>query len=300
MLVNEKLDAPAGVTQLGYIGIGVSDMEAWTDFACNVLGLQINGVRDDGSLLLRMDNNHHRFEILPTGEDDLVFHGWEVKDAAALARAFEQVRDYGIEVREGTAEEAALRKVLALIKFNDPAGVPTEIYYGAKLDHKPFISPRGVNGFSADGLGLGHIVMQVEDADAYLKFYTQVLGARISDIILFEQADKTVPVNFLHVNPRHHSLAIGPRPPGGKLLNHFMIETDDLDDVGIALALAKARNLPTGTLGRHTNDKMLSFYVQTPSGFRVEYGFGGVLIEDEATWLVQHYTAASIWGHERP
>ncbi|MFD0567797.1 hypothetical protein ACFQ2M_41870 [Kitasatospora saccharophila] len=33
----------------------------------------------------------------------------------------------------------------------------------------------------------------------------------------------------------------------------------------------------------HPNDHMFSFYVRTPSGFSVEYGWGGLLIDD-ATW----------------
>jgi hypothetical protein len=28
------------------------------------------------------------------------------------------------------------------------------------------------------------------------------------------------------------------------------------------------------TLGRHTNDRIVSFYARTPSGFEVEFGFG--------------------------
>lgn len=292
-------EASVGVCQLGYIGIGVSDMAAWTDFACDVLGLQANGSSGDGSLYLRMDEYHHRFEISPSGEDDIILHGWEVKDAAALEQMARKVRAFGLDVREGTAEEAARRMVLALIKFTDPDGIPTEIYYGPYLDHRPFNSPRGVNSFSAGGLGLGHIVLGVDNIEEYLRF-SFMLGARISDVIHFPSPNGPLPINFLHVNPRHHSLAIGPKPPSGKRLNHFMIETEDLDDVGFALALAKKRQLPTGTLGRHTNDKMLSFYVHTPSGFRVEYGFGGLLIEDEELWQVQHYSEPSIWGHERP
>lgn len=300
MLINESAEQPVGVSQLGYIGIGVSDPAVWKDFACDVLGLQHNATADDGAMFMRMDGHHHRFEIVPTGEDDIVFHGWEVKDALALKRAAAQVRAYGVEVTEGTPAEAARRRVLGLIKFEDPDGLLTEIYYGAYLDHRPFVSPRGISSFSADGLGLGHIVVQVQDPQSYQQFYMDVLGARISDVILFGSGESTVPVNFLHVNPRHHSLAVAPRPPGGKRLNHFMVETNDLDDVGLALALCKQRGMKTGALGRHTNDRMLSFYVETPSGFRVEYGYGGLLISDEENWQVQHYTAPSIWGHERP
>jgi hypothetical protein len=50
------------------------------------------------------------------------------------------------------------------------------------------------------------------------------------------------------------------------------------------------------SLGTHTNDRMFSFYMVTPSGFQIEFGHGGRLIED-ATWEVQLHTAASIWGH---
>jgi extradiol dioxygenase len=42
---------------------------------------------------------------------------------------------------------------------------------------------------------------------------------------------------------------------------------------------------------------MLSFYVQTPAGFDVEYGWGALTIEGE--WTVGEYDQISIWGHER-
>ena len=51
----------AGVTQLGYLGINVSDLDAWEQFATDVLGLQVSGRDTDGSLFLKMDEYHHRF-----------------------------------------------------------------------------------------------------------------------------------------------------------------------------------------------------------------------------------------------
>jgi hypothetical protein len=53
------------------------------------------------------------------------------------------------------------------------------------------------------------------------------------------------------------------------------------------------------SLGRHTNDLMTSFYVRTPSGFEIEYGTGGRVVDDE-TWEVVPYDAQSIWGHQPP
>ena len=53
------------------------------------------------------------------------------------------------------------------------------------------------------------------------------------------------------------------------------------------------------SLGRHTNDMMTSFYVRTPSGFEIEYGTGGLLV-DEENWKVETYDATSFWGHRPP
>jgi hypothetical protein len=53
------------------------------------------------------------------------------------------------------------------------------------------------------------------------------------------------------------------------------------------------------TLGRQTNDHMTSFYAASPSGFMVEYGWGGRSIDD-ATWKVEEMVhGPSLWGHER-
>jgi hypothetical protein len=44
---------------------------------------------------------------------------------------------------------------------------------------------------------------------------------------------------------------------------------------------------------------VISFYANTPSGFFVEYGFGGRVI-DPATWQPHEtFDGPSFWGHER-
>ena len=54
---------------------------------------------------------------------------------------------------------------------------------------------------------------------------------------------------------------------------------------------------PLVGLGRHVNDQMISFYVQTPSGFRLEYGAGGLLIDPD-THVATRYTDDKVWGHQ--
>jgi hypothetical protein len=108
---------------------------------------------------------------------------------------------------------------------------------------------------------------------------------------------RQITLTFLHCNPRHHTLALAP-VPSPRRLNHIMLQLESMDDVGVGLDRARSGGVEiSSSLGRHTNDRMISFYMQTPSGFDVEYGYGGVEIDD-ATWQPATYHAPSLWGHK--
>ena len=67
-----------------------------------------------------------------------------------------------------------------------------------------------------------------------------------------------------------------------------MSPVNTLDEVGHTLD----RHAETGTpisagLGKHTNDHMISFYSVSPSGFDVEIGRGGRLIDDHTLTVTQ-------------
>jgi hypothetical protein len=80
-----------------------------------------------------------------------------------------------------------------------------------------------------------------------------------------------------------------------------MIEVQRLEDVGCAYERAQDLGVPiTMSLGQHVNDRMLSFYVRTPAGFEVEYGWKGLLV-DEATWTATEFGGrGDLWGHRGP
>ncbi len=279
----------ASVTQLGYVGISVSNIEEWEHFGTDVLGLQSNGVDETGNLSLRMDEYTHRFIVSSGGKDDVEFVGFQVTDEPALRGMAEQLREAGVEVTFGTDDEARARKVEGLIKFDDPDGTSTEVYYGPPISFdKPFNSPRAISGFVTGEQGLGHVVYHVENLERSLTFYRDVLGMKISDFIRN--------LVFFHCNPRHHTLAlIESKSP--KRLNHFMLQTQGMNDVGATYDLVLDQEMEiTRGLGRHTNDHMTSFYMKTPSGFDVEYGWGARTVDD-TTWQVQRHENGSIWGH---
>ncbi len=289
----------ASITQLGYLGLGVSDVNEWERFATQILGLQANGRDESGALFLRMDEYHHRFIVHPKGNDDLAYIGWEVAHEHALHAITEQLKASGVTVTPGTPEEAEARRVVGLIKFDDLNGIASEVFYGPLITFEnAFKSPRAISGFETGELGLGHIVITVNDLDESLQFYRDVLGMRISDYVQFELMPGVKPkMVFLHCNPRHHTLALLAAPLPKRLM-HFLLQVKSLDDVGSTYYFCREQGVPiAGSLGRHTNDHMFSFYLRSPSGFEVEYGWGARVVDD-ATWQVQRHEAPSMWGHE--
>lgn len=290
----------ASVTQLGYLGLNVGNMGEWEKFATEVLGLQVAGKVSNAPLYLRMDEYHHRFILHQGDADDVAYIGWEVSDQRALYELADQLKADGIEVTAGSPDEVHARMVIELIKFKDPSGIPTEAYYGPMMDFvNPFRSPRALSGFVTGTMGLGHIVLRVDDSAKSLHFYRDVLGMRISDFIDLKMRrgqEAHLSLTFMHCNPRHHSVAFGQIPVPKRLL-HFMLQVRSVDDVGSTYYLVQDRGVPiSASLGRHTNDHMVSFYMRSPSGFEVEYGYGARTVDD-ATWKVQKHEAGSSWGH---
>jgi 2,3-dihydroxybiphenyl 1,2-dioxygenase len=268
---------------------------AWQAFGPDILGLELTEPGPDGAVRLRSDERSWRIAVHPGSQDDVAYIGWDVDGPGGLARAIEGLETAGIEVRAGDAELTDARMAQAVAWFVDPFGFRHELAHGLVHGATPFASGRpGVSFVTGDG-GLGHAVLMVPDLEAATAFYVGVLGFEHSDDI-----DMGLFVRFLHCNSRHHTLAFS-AVPGMVGIHHLMLEVADPDEVGRAYDRVQADGIPLAmTLGRHTNDEMFSFYVRTPSGFEVEYGAGGRLIDTTEAWTAGHYEAMSYWGHKPP
>ena len=285
------------IDQLGYLVFEVSDLAAWEAFATGVLGLEV-ARRWDGGLSLRMDGHAQRFFLTSGPADDLAASGWQLADEATLDAAVARLRAAGHTVEEASADEAAARAVVRMFHTRDPGGTRVELAFGPALAETPFRSPLVRSGFVADQHGLGHLVVNAPETAATAAFYQELLGFRLSDRIVCEFYGYPVDITFLHTNPRHHSLAFGGPQP--KRLHHFLLEVGSLDDVGAGLDRAVAAGVRIAQMiGRHPNDRMVSFYAFTPSGFQFEYGWGGRLVDD-ATWQPTVHDRVSEWGHHPP
>jgi 3,4-dihydroxy-9,10-secoandrosta-1,3,5(10)-triene-9,17-dione 4,5-dioxygenase len=292
-----------GIRSLGYLRIEASDIVAWREYGLKVLGMLEGKGSNPDALYLRMDDFPARLVIVPGAHDRLLVSGWESANAAEVQEVRASLEAAGVPYKEGTAEELAERRVDELIRFDDPSGNTLEVFHGAALEHRRVVSPYG-HRFVTGEQGLGHVVLSTDDDDAALRFYRDVLGFRLRDSMRLPPQLVGRPADgppawlrFFGCNPRHHSLAFLPMPtPSG--IVHLMIEVEQTDDVGLCLDRAQRRKVPmSATLGRHVNDLMLSFYMNTPGGFDVEFGCEGRQVHDEG-WIARESTAVSLWGHD--
>jgi 2,3-dihydroxybiphenyl 1,2-dioxygenase len=277
---------------LGYVGIRARNVEDWAAFGTRFLGMQLVD-RSRSTLTFRMDDRRQRVVVHADGGEGAAFFGWDVPDARALDVLAARLESAGVRVQRMPNAIADERRVKELIRFNDPVGNVLEAFHGAEIATDPFRPGRAISGFRTGPLGMGHVVMNVERVDQVLPFYQDLLGFRLSDYTL-----RPFKAYFLHVNPRHHSFAV--IETGTNSVHHMMVELFMLDDVGQAydLALGEEGRIAT-TFGRHSNDFMTSFYAHTPSGFFVEYGWGGRSIDPAAHAPVEMTCGPSLWGHDR-
>jgi len=289
------------VSSLGYVVIESTNIAKWRSFGTDVMGYMAGTPTNAEELWLRIDERPFRMVVVPGKTDRFVAAGWEFANRADFEAALKSLAGGGVTVKAGTAAQAAARCADAIAYCADPNGNQLELYYGRHYDYRQFISPAGVSGFVTGNMGLGHVVLPSPKVQPAFEFYTQLLGFALTDEMHFKfSPDPNDPgqhLYFLHAdNPRHHSVALfeGPTPSG---LVHMMTQAHTVDDVGYTLDRCnKAGYHITSSLGRHTNDLMLSFYVQTPGGFDIEFGCDG-LMPDWKTFVPTRSYSGDLWGH---
>lgn len=294
------------IHSLGYIGVNCTDPQKWAHYGTNVLGmmdvsaqLSTNG---ENAVYLKMDDRPWRIVVNPSDVDSYAFSGWEICGPENFEQALQTLEKHGVGYERGSADLIAQRRVQDLATFSDPDGNRHEIYWGPVSDFGAFASPVGIKRFITGDQGFGHVVLPTPDFDASQKFYNEVMGFELSDLMKVrftpDPAEPEKRLHFMHCNERHHSLAIFESPmPAGCV--HVMVESDCVDEVGRAMDRMKANGVKlTGTLGRHANDHMVSFYMATPSGFMLEFGAEGRTVSDWNKYSPFQSTVNSFWGHD--
>jgi 2,3-dihydroxybiphenyl 1,2-dioxygenase len=291
-----------GRIRLGYVLVDSMKIEAWHRFAAEGLGLHVDKVGSD-ALALRIDEHQRRIVICQGPAEDVTALGWQLDDEAALELLLKRLRAAGVAVHEQGREAAALRGVERVWAFEGPKRIAFEVFTRPILEAAPL--RMASSGFVTGSAGMGHVAIPTREPEALLAFLRQTLDARVSDFIEDRVNGVTMDITFLRLNERHHSLALaatrGRRmDPLRTRVHHINLQAQRWDDVVTAYRrLREMGHTMANAIGEHPNDRELSFYVTTPSGFEMELGWNPIVVDAqaEAGWRTTTYQGISLWGH---
>jgi 2,3-dihydroxybiphenyl 1,2-dioxygenase len=286
--------------EIAYLELEIADPELLTPFFGEVIGLLPGEPLPGVDTTWRNDDRAYRVAVRPGPANDAVAVGFEAIDAAAYERTLERLGAAGFAATERDADEARAARVERIARTTAPWGVAVDLVLGLERASTPFDSPAMPGGFLTEGVGFGHVVFATTAFDESCRFLVDGLGMTRSDWLEMQIMEGiSLEVWFFHCNARHHTVALAKAPFDlPQRLHHVMFETRERDDVGAAFDRVWATELaiPNG-LGRHDNDGMFSFYVQSPAGFQVEVGHGARTIT-EGWDDDRRYERISAWGHQ--
>jgi len=283
--------------ELGYLVLEVPDPDPLDGVLADIVGLTLGEPAASGERTWRNDDRAARLIVRPGPANDAVTVGFEAVDTAAFDSTVASLEGLGLDVEAADGSE---RRVQRLMRTRAPWGVHVEVVLGLARAPAPFTSALVPGGFLTEGVGFGHVVFATTAFDESHAFLVDGLGFRQSDWLELEIAEGIeLEVRFYHCNARHHTVALARAPFDlPQRLHHIMFELNERDDVGAAFDRAWASGLPIPNgLGRHDNDGMFSFYLQTPAGFQIEVGHGAKVVTDGWDGN-RRYDRISAWGHQ--
>jgi 2,3-dihydroxybiphenyl 1,2-dioxygenase len=291
-----------GNVHLGYVIIETSKFADWRRFGRDAIGMHVDESLPD-VMRFRLDDNECRFLLQRGPAEDVTALGWELDNDTTFDEVVARVKRHGVPVTGVASEEAALRGVERLVRFPGPNGLRQEIFTRAHTTAAP-LQMHTHGGFVTGEGGMGHVAIVSKTPHLMRGYYDTVFDARLTDFIDETISGLKFKIRFLRVNQRHHSVAIAavnrlPINPIRTRVQHLNIQVADLDDMIASYQRVKDLGFRMALgVGQHTNDRELSYYAATPSGFEWEVGWNPVVV-DEATWEPTTYQGISIWGHTR-
>lgn len=245
------------VTEIRFVGYGVEDFEAERRFYAEDWGLiEVQASDDLAWFKTHGHDEHHVVRLHKSDKNhvEVIALAADTRDDvdALAARVSEAGCSIVHEPRDLTAPGGGYG-----FRFFSPDGLPFEVSAGVDRG-----SSRDMARWEGMPVKISHIVLHSPDHHAAVRFFTDVLGFRVSDWL----GDFMC---FLRCNSAHHRLAVLPGPP---CLNHVAYDMLTVDDMMCGASRLKQRGteLRWGP-GRHTAGNNTFSYFTTPNGFAVEY-----------------------------
>lgn len=269
-----------------YVRLGTRQRDQADLFAREMLGLE-RARQETGASYFRSDSRDHTLVYFDGDPADHTV-GFELRTADELDAAAAELSNAGVEVRLGSADECEQRRVRSFIHFRDPTGNKIDLVVGPHHSGRRYFPSRdaGITGFS-------HVGLCTSDAQRDERFWTQVLGARVSDRI----GDAPL----LRIDEVHHKVAMFPTTRSG--VQHVNHQVESVDDIMRAWYMLQKKGVRIAFgPGRHPTSGARFLYFYGPDGMIFEYSTGVRLItaEEEQTYQPRQFPRGNesfcMWG----
>jgi 2,3-dihydroxy-p-cumate/2,3-dihydroxybenzoate 3,4-dioxygenase len=270
-----------------YVRLGTRDRGQADRFAREILGLEV-ARQEAATSYFRSDSRDHTLAYF---EGDPADHtvGFELRCVDELEAAATELSNAGVEVHHGTKDECEQRYVGSFIHFKDPTGNKIDLVVAPHHSGRRYFASRdaGITGFS-------HVGLCTTDAQRDERFWTQVLGARVSDRI----GDAPL----LRIDEVHHKVALFPTTRSG--VQHVNHQVESIDDIMRAWYMLKEKGVRiVFGPGRHPTSGAMFLYFAGPDGMTYEYSSGVRVFTEEELLTVRprqfpfnEPTSLCMWG----
>lgn len=272
------------LVDIRYVRMGTADLNGAITFATDIIGLEPVG-RENGRAYLRGDDRDHNVCYFEGDPSDHTA-GFELDDPEALDAAAKELEANGVEVRRGTQEEAAERRVMDFITFKDPTGNKFDLVVRPFHSGRRYFPSRdaGITEFS-------HIGLRTSDAQRDEKFWTSLFNIRANDWI------GVVPL--MSFDKVHHRIALFPSDRPG--IQHVNFQVETIDDIMRSNYFLQDRQVHIAFgPGRHATSGAQFIYFDGPDGVIYEYSCGVRIIEAADEYRPRQFPFTNesfcVWG----
>jgi predicted enzyme related to lactoylglutathione lyase len=245
------------VREIRYVGYGVENFEAERKFYADDWGLA-EVASEDGMVWFKTHGHdeHHVVRLHKSDVNCVEIIALAAADQAEVDALHARVAEAGCQIIREPGQVNGPGGGYGF-RFFSPDGLPFEISADVQR-----LDKRAMERWEGMPVKISHIVLHSPDHHSAVKFFSDVLGFKVSDWL----GDFMC---FLRCNEAHHRIAILPGPP---CLNHVAYDMLSVDDMmrGASRLRKRGTDLLWGP-GRHTAGNNTFSYFCTPGGFAVEY-----------------------------
>jgi catechol 2,3-dioxygenase-like lactoylglutathione lyase family enzyme len=275
------------VRRLGHATLSTPQLESQIDYYVRILGLSL--VYQDANRAVLTTRVGQEAIVLERGDAALLTRlAFQVPPATDLRALQGELRAKGIE---SELQSGITPGIDTALTFNDPKGTRLEIFSDYRF------APRDESTQGIMPLKLGHVAYRVRDVQAVLRFYTELLGFRVSDW----RGDY---FTFLRCSPDHHTVnfVYDEKPQ----LHHIAFEVKDWAEIQRGCDMLARNGIPlVWGPGRHIIGHNVACYHRNPDHLRVELFTEMDQMKDEALgyfdprpWHQDQPQRPKTWGRE--